>query len=169
VEYESDRNAIRGKDDNVEVGRLALTLAFVERSEFQRKYPSALKASEFVDQLLNSIPQGQTENLKTEREKLLSLYDGTNSGRAAVLNRLVSEPAMIDAHYNQAFVMVQYFSYLRREPDDSGFNFWVSTLKSKPLRDSGAARSMVCAFLSSTEYQNRFGMLTTASGSECPN
>ena len=76
---------------------------------------------------------------------------------------------MIDAHYNQAFVMVQYFSYLRRDADESGFNFWVNTLKSKPLRDSGAARSMVCAFLSSTEYQNRFGMLTTSSGSECAN
>jgi hypothetical protein len=169
AEYEADRNGIRSNNANVEDARLALALAFVQRNEFQRKYPATLKASEFIDQLLNSLPLSQTENGKTEREKLLSLYNGTNNGRAAILNRLVSEPGMIDAHYNQAFVMVQYFSYLRRDADESGFNFWVNTLKGKPLRDSGAARSMVCAFLASTEYQNRFGMLTTSSGNECAN
>jgi Matrixin/Domain of unknown function (DUF4214) len=169
AEYEADRNAIRSNHADVEDGRLALALAFVQRTEFQRKYPTSLKAAEFVDQLLKSLPQRQLESVEIEHEKLLSLYNGNDSGRAAILNRLVSEPGMIEGHYNQAFVMVQYFSYLRRDPDESGFNFWVNSLKSKPLRDSGAARSMVCAFLSSTEYQNRFGMLATTSGSECAN
>ena len=167
AEYETDRNVISNNSDG-ENGRLTLSLTFAQRPEFQRRYPSSLKAAEFVDQLLNSL-HFEPEDVKTDREQLVRLYDGTNNGRAAILNRVVSEQGLIDAHYNQAFVMVQYFSYLRRDPDESGFSFWVNTLKSKPLRDPGAARSMVCAFLSSTEYQNRFGMLTTSSGSECAN
>jgi hypothetical protein len=166
-EYENDRNALR--NNNAENNRLTFSLAFVERTEFQRKYPATLSANEFVDHLLNSLPKVQNESLSIERANLLSLYDGTNSGRAAIVNRINNDSGVSDGFYNHAFVMVQYFSYLRRDPDESGFNFWVNTLKSKPLRDGSAARSMVCAFLSSTEYQNRFGMLTTASGSECAN
>lgn len=168
AEYETDRNLINNNSEG-EDGRLTLALALVQRPEFQRRYPSSLKAAEFVDQLLNSLQPAQSEKLKLGSEELSRLYDGTNTGRAAILKRVVSEPAAIDVYYNQAFVMVQFFGYLRRDPDENGFNFWVNTLKSKPLRDPGAARSMVCAFLSSTEYQNRFGMLTTSSGSDCGN
>ena len=64
---------------------------------------------------------------------------------------------------------MQYFSYLRRDPDESGYNFWVNVLKSKPSRDPEAARAMVCAFLNSAEYQGRFGMLITHSSNECAN
>lgn len=168
-EYESDRNTINNYNADIENSRFALALAFVQRNEFQRIYPATLKAAEFVDQMLATISQNTNVNLKNERAKLVGLFDGTNAGRAAILTRLASLPAVIDAQYNQAFVLVQYFSYLRRDPDESGFSFWVNTLKSKPLRDPNAARSMVCAFLSSTEYQNRFGMLTTHSSGECGN
>jgi hypothetical protein len=43
----------------------------------------------------------------------------------------------------------------------------VNTLKSKPLRDAGAARSMVCSFMNSEEYQLRFGILTSHHTREC--
>jgi hypothetical protein len=168
-EYETDRNAILNYNSEIEESRLALALTFVQRPEFQRRYATTLKAPEFVDQLLSAISQNTGVDLKTDREALIGLFDGTNAGRAAVLARAVSQSSVVDAHYNQAFVLVQYFSYLRRDPDESGFNFWVNVLKSKPLRDPNAARSMVCAFLTSTEYQNRFGMLTTHSSGECGN
>ncbi|HSB26380.1 MAG TPA: matrixin family metalloprotease [Pyrinomonadaceae bacterium] len=168
-EYESDRNALSTYNTDIEDGRVAFALSFVQRAEFQRRYPTTLRASEFVDQLLGNVLQHTGIDLKTERTKLIGLYDGTNAGRAAVLSRVVSPASVIDAQYNQAFVLLQYFGYLRRDPDESGFNFWVNVLKSKPLRDPSAARSMVCAFLTSTEYQNRFGMLTTHSTGECGN
>ena len=168
-EYESDRSAISSYNTDIEDGRVAFALSFVQRAEFQRRYPTTLKASEFVDQLVGNVLQHTGIDLKTERTKLIGLYDGTNAGRAAVLSRVVSPSSVIDAQYNQAFVLLQYFGYLRRDPDESGFNFWVNVLKSKPLRDPSAARSMVCAFLTSTEYQNRFGMLTTHSTGECGN
>jgi hypothetical protein len=64
-------------------------------------------------------------------------------------------------NYNPALVLFQYFTYLRRNPDEAGFNAWVNTLKNKPLRDPDAARSLVCNFLNSAEYQSRFTMNPT--------
>jgi hypothetical protein len=113
--------------------------------------------------------QTADNDLSLQREPLIDSYDGTDTGRAAVLTRAFSSRVFSNAEYNQAFVLMQYFSYLRRDPDESGFNFWVNVLKSKPTRDSEAARSMVCAFLNSAEYQLRFGMLLTHSSNECGN
>ncbi len=163
VEFENDRNAIVSHSAEVEAGRLALALNFVQRPEFQKRYPESMKAAEFVDQLL----AGMSVDVKVEREALLVMFDGTISSRAAIVAKAVANQAFVDAQYNQAFVMTQYFSYLRRDPDETGLNFWVGVLKNKPLRDQEAARSMVCAFLNSTEYQNRFGMVTTHGIVEC--
>jgi len=167
AEYENDRNAINNHNAEIQASRLALALTFVQRGEFERKYPNTMKAGEFVDQLLNAVSQNASVDLKAERTTLIGLFDGTNAGRAAILARTISQPSVVDAEYNQAFVLVQYFSYLRRDPDDTGFNFWVNTLKSKPLRDPDSARQMVCTFLTSFEFQNRFGMVATHHSGEC--
>ena len=84
-----------------------------------------------------------------------------------MLTRLAADQRVVDAHYNQALVLFQYFTHLRRNPDDAGYNAWVNTLKSKPLRDPDAARSLVCNFLNSAEYQNRFGMVATHHSRDC--
>jgi len=128
-----------------------------------------LNTTEFVDRIMSSVSQSTDLDLKDQREALIGLSDGTSAGRAAILAAISAQSKVLDSQYNQAFVLVQYFGYLRRDPDDSGFNFWVNVLKSKPLRDADSARSMVCAFLNSTEYQNRFGMLATHNSGECGN
>jgi hypothetical protein len=169
TEYESDRKEIRSYNGGIEDARLALVQAFVQRPEFDQKYPKDLTKTEFVDRILSSVSQSTDLDLKNQREALLGLSDGTSAGRAAILAAISAQSNVRDSEYNQAFVLVQYFGYLRREPDDSGFNFWVNVLKTKPLRDPDSARSMVCAFLTSTEYQNRFGMLATHNSGECGN
>ena len=103
----------------------------------------------------------------SERNLLIGLLDDGVNGRAAVLTRLAADQRVIDAHYNQSLVAFQFFTHLRRNPDEAAFNSWLNTLKSKPLRDPDAARSMVCNFLNSPEYQNRFGMLATHHSREC--
>jgi hypothetical protein len=60
-------------------------------------------------------------------------------------------------------VLAQYFNYLRREPDDSGYNFWLNILNNQPNN----FRGMVCAFITSAEYQDRFGAVRTHSNAEC--
>jgi Matrixin len=158
-EFESDRALV--------ANHLALAAAFVERAEFKKKYPATMKPAEFVDSLITLLAQSSGVDLGSERSLLISLLDDSANGRAAVLARLASDQRVVDANYNQALVLFQYFSYLRRNPDDAAYNAWVNTLKSKPLRDPEAARSLVCNFLNSAEYQNRFGMLATHQPREC--
>jgi hypothetical protein len=167
TEFESDRATIASQKSEVEATRLALAAAFVERPEFKRKYPATMKPAEFVDSLLTILAQGAGVDLGPERSLLIGLLDDSANGRAAVLTRLASDQRVVDANYNSALVLFQYFSYLRRNPDETAYNTWVSTLKNKPLRDPDAARSLVCNFLNSSEYQNRFGMLATHNPRQC--
>ena len=126
-----------------------------------------MKPAEFVDSLISSLVQSTGIDLGSERSLLIGLLDDTANGRAGVLTRLATDQRVVDANYNHALVLFQYFTHLRRNPDEAGYNAWVTTLKSKPLRDPDAARSMVCNFLSSAEYQNRFGMNATHHSREC--
>jgi hypothetical protein len=167
AEFESDRAAILSQKGEVEAIRAALASAFVERPEFKRRFPSTMKRAEFVDSLIASLVQSSGVDFGSERSLLIGLLDDSANGRAAVLTRLALDQRVADAHYNHALVAFQYFTHLKRSPDESGFNAWVNTLKSKPLRDADAARSMVCTFINSAEYQNRFGMLVTHTNREC--
>jgi hypothetical protein len=167
AEFESDRAAILSQKGEVEAIRAALASAFVERPEFKRRFPSTMKRAEFVDSLIASLVQSSGVDFGSERSLLIGLLDDSANGRAAVLTRLALDQRVGDAHYNHALVAFQYFTHLKRSPDESGYNAWVNTLKSKPLRDADAARSMVCTFINSAEYQNRFGMLVTHTNREC--
>jgi hypothetical protein len=106
-------------------------------------------------------------DLTTERLNLVKLFDGTTQGRAAIVSRVAATQSFIDAHYNETLVQAQYFSFLRRDPDENGLNSWVNVLKNRPLRDANASRLLVCSFLNSIEYQQRFGLSPTHNGSEC--
>jgi hypothetical protein len=167
AELETDRAVILAQKSELEAVRLALASAFVDRAEFKRKYPATMKPSEFVDSLLATIVQTTGVDLSSERSLLIGLLDDPANGRAAVLTRLASDQRVVDANYNHALVLFQYFTYLRRNPDEAGLNAWVNALKSKPLRDPEAARSLVCNFLNSAEYQSRFTMNPTHNSREC--
>jgi hypothetical protein len=167
TEFETDRTAIASQKGDLEAVRAALTSGFVERPEFKRRFPATMKSIEFVDSIITSLVQSTGVDLSADRTGLIGLLEDGSNGRAAVLNRLASDQRLVDAQYNQALVLFQYFTHFRRNPDEAGYNAWVNTLKSKPLRDPDAARSLVCNFLNSAEYQNRFGMVATHSNRDC--
>ena len=83
------------------------------------------------------------------------------AGRAAALRRVADSASVRAAELNTAFVLLQYHGYLRRNPtdapntDDSGYQFWLGKL----LQFNGnyVAAEMVKAFITSSEYQQRFG------------
>jgi hypothetical protein len=56
---------------------------------------------------------------------------------------------------NTAFVTMEYFGYLRRDPDTAGFNFWFDKLNG--FGGDYIQSEMVKAFLTSSEYRQRFG------------
>ena len=98
--------------------------------------------------------------LETNAEVILpnkqSLIDALNSGaksRATVLREIVESQAVQDRFFIRAFVAMQYFGYLRRDPDPTGFQNWVNTLNADPNN----FRHMIFGFIYSHEYLSRFG------------
>ncbi len=155
--------------------QLALANAFVQRPEFLAKYPAGLTGPQFVDAVLGTITVDIGVDLTSQRDALISLFN--SGGRGAVIYRLaddnaqtnpINNRAFIDAEYNRAFVATQYFGYLRRDADIGGFLFWLGQVNNGPLRDTGKQHAMVCSFLTSTEYQQRFSQVVTHSNQECP-
>jgi hypothetical protein len=71
--------------------------------------------------------------------------------RAQVLRAVADSDAVGASEFNNAFVGMQYYGYLRRKPDDAGFQAWLLVLQ------SGNVRTMVDGFLNSVEYKLRFG------------
>jgi hypothetical protein len=57
--------------------------------------------------------------------------------------------------FNSAFVTMEYFGYLRRDPDTAGFNFWSDKLNS--FNGDFIKAEMVKAFIAASEYRQRFG------------
>ena len=85
------------------------------------------------------------------------------SARAGALRRVAENSTLAQQEFNRAFVLMQYFGYLRRNPNESpepglnydGYNFWLTKLNS--FNGDFASADMVKAFLISTEYRQRFG------------
>ncbi len=72
--------------------------------------------------------------------------------RAEVIRDLIEIPAFRQREYNPGFVLMQYFGYLRRDPDQGGYDFWVNI-----LNQYNDVHGMVDAFITSAEYRARFG------------
>ncbi len=87
--------------------------------------------------------------------------NNTPAGRASVLSKVAEDSDLAAAELNKAFVLMQYFGYLRRNPNDlpdtdhSGYNFWLTKLNQ--FNGDFRQAQMVFAFIDSIEYRQRFG------------
>jgi choice-of-anchor B domain-containing protein len=161
-EYSADRGLIV-EGPQLEHTKQAFASQWVQRAEFLQKYPSSLSPEQFVDALLQTVQQTTGVNLSSQRAALLNEYQ-SNGGRARVVRLLSDDAAVQNAEYNRAFVLMQYFGYLQRNPDEGGYQFWLDVVDN---RVPGNYRAMVCAFLTSTEYQQRFGPIVSRANSDC--
>jgi uncharacterized repeat protein (TIGR01451 family) len=87
------------------------------------------------------------------------IFNALNSGiitRAQVLRLITESEGLRQREFNRAFVLMEYFGYLRRDPDAAGYNFWLTKLNN--FNGDFVKAEMVKAFLSSSEYRQRFGM-----------
>ena len=124
------------------------------RGDFlQRRVPA-----DFVD-ALNSNTGGMLTS--TQRNDLVNGLLQLRETRATVLRKIAENQAFTNAEFNRAFVLMQYFGYLRRDPDDApdadmkGFNFWLNKLNQFHGNFNDA--EMVRAFIESIEFRRRFG------------
>jgi len=136
-------------------------LEFVQRPEFLAAFPASQAADQFVT-LLNTNAGGVLS--VTEKANLVGVLGTTPSDiakRAWVLRSIAEDPDLKSAEFNKAFVLMQYFGYLRRDPnvtpntDFSGYNFWLDKLNQ--FNGNFVQADMVKAFLVSGEFRQRFG------------
>ncbi|MEJ7615887.1 MAG: Calx-beta domain-containing protein [Pyrinomonadaceae bacterium] len=148
-EITADMRAVTGQTgDEVVQKKSAFTDAWVTKIDFQQSYPSSLNPQAFVDQL-----ERTAEVALANKAQLVSDLTSGAKTRAQVV-RAVVESAEVDVKfYNEAFVAMQYFGYLKRDPEPDGFNAWLRVINANP----SGARTMVDGFMNSVEYRGRFG------------
>ena len=145
-----------GWETVLDANKTAFVEEWVNRPEFKSIYDSK-SDSEFVDSLFANA--GIIDS--AERDGLVANLQGGTETRASLLRKVTELPSFSQKEFNSAFVLMQYFGYLRRNPDDApdnnldGFNFWLNKLNQFDGNYINA--EMVKAFISSTEYRQRFG------------
>jgi subtilisin-like proprotein convertase family protein len=145
------RNVIVGQPDwssILDANKRAFVDEWVKRPAFKAVYDGLSNAA-FVDNLL-----ANSAGFNGDRGALVG---GLNSGsltRAAVLRQIAENDGFASAKRNAVFVMMEYFGYLRRDPDENGYQFWLNKLNQHNGNFEEA--EMVKSFIVSGEYRNRF-------------
>jgi hypothetical protein len=128
----------------------AFIAAWVQRPEFVAAY-GGLSNGAFVDTLLGHTGVSFTQ---AERAALVSGLDTGAMTRATALREIAEDGRFVALKRNETFVMMQYFGYLRRDPDESGYRFWLNKLNQ--FGGNFEQAEMVKSFIVSGEYRNRF-------------
>jgi hypothetical protein len=138
----------------------AFVLAFVQRPEFLSQFPTTMTAQAFVDKLdVNS--EGALTGEKSNLVNMLGGDPADTAARAAVLRAAAENTTLHQREFNKAFVLMQFFGYLHRNPNDApdinynGWQFWYNKLNNEHGGNYESAE-MVKAFIVSIEYKDRF-------------
>jgi hypothetical protein len=176
AEFSSDRGKVIG-GSNLEASKQAFADEWVQRPAFVAAYPITMSNTEVVNKLFDSAGLRSSIYDALRQQEILALNSGRS--RALVLRDVIEIPDFKNvpnpndpryselkqiSEYNPAFVLMQYFGYLHRNVDQSGYDFWLDVVNN---REPNNYRAMVCAFITSTEYQLRFGSSVTRSNADC--
>jgi hypothetical protein len=150
----------------INANKQAFVNEFVTRAEFRAIY-DGLSNSQYVDKLFQTtsvtpaaterqaLIDGLTNSTETKASVLFKVVDGTTTitDGALVFNTTYGHQ-FYDNLFNAAFVQMEYFGYLLRDPDDGGYTFWLGKLNQA---GNWVDAQMVLAFIKSPEYRSRFG------------
>ena len=148
-----------GADAKLEANKNAYATQVVTSSAFITKYPTSLNASDYVDALYTSA--GVTPTTAERSAAITAFSTGGTAGRVAALRSVTDSNSVRTAEFSPSFVLMEYFGYLRRNPtdppdnNDNGYQFWLTKLNS--FGGDFRKSDMVKAFITSTEYRQRFG------------
>jgi len=147
----------------LENNKQAFALDFVQRSRFATAFATTLTPVQFVDQLFADA--GVTPSASDRQTAINEFGSATNTSdataRARALRDVAENATLNSQEFNRAFVLMQFFGYLRRNPNDpqdtdyTGYEFWLNKLNQ--FNGNFVAAEMVKAFITSVEYKQRFG------------
>jgi hypothetical protein len=155
--------------DVINANKQAFVNAFVTRTDFRAIY-DGMTAAQFVDRLfgttgvtpsgadrqalIDELTNGGMSN-SAKASVLFKVVDGTTTGAGGVLTfNTTYGQAFYNNLFNAAFVQMEYFGYLQRDPDSGGYDFWLGKLN---FFGDWVNAEMVKAFINSPEYRSRFG------------
>ncbi len=154
-----------GWETVLENNKQAFAGEFVQRSRFTTAFPTAMTPAQFVDKLFtnSSVTPSATDRNAAINEFGSATNTADTAARARALRRVAENSTLNTQEFNRAFVLMQYFGYLRRNPNDApepslnydGYNFWLNKLNA--FNGNYVSAEMVKAFIVSSEYRQRFG------------
>ncbi|HEX8127745.1 MAG TPA: Calx-beta domain-containing protein [Pyrinomonadaceae bacterium] len=152
AEFVRDTARITGQTlAEIDASKDAFAQAWMQRADFRAAYFSTGGAdSDYVSRLIANTGATLTGNVT--RATLEADLRENRRTHAGVLRAIVDHPNVEAALYNEAFVTMQYFGYLKRDPEEEGFQNWMRVIN----RGDGY-RVMVHGFVNSVEYRARFG------------
>ena len=162
AEFTADRALVQF-GPNLEQSKQSFANNWVTRSEFVSFYPASQTPEQFVNKLFDTallIP------FTADRQaEIAAMQSPTNpKSRADVVRTVAEMTAFRNREFNPSFVLMQYFGYLRRDPDLGGYNFWLNVINN---REPNNYPGMICSFITSEEYQVRFAPVVSRTNAEC--
>jgi hypothetical protein len=146
-EFVPDLASVSGFLDanQLEAAKVAFIAGFMARPAFASTY-NPLTNQQYVDMLLNTA--GVT---MSSRQAMIDGLNNSTMTRGQVLRQIVESTEVSTKYNHQAYAVMEYFGYLRRQPD-SFYLQWIAVLDA-----TNDPRGMVTGFVNSAEYRNRFG------------
>jgi hypothetical protein len=148
------------------LGKDAYLLDFMNEPEFVTLYGQYLS----VNHLTATDAEGFVNALCTKsgimpasKQTLINNLQTGVKDPAHTLEDFILTPEMSSIgtlYYDRGFITMQYFGYLRRDPDAGGFQFWVNQLIGPNAPHRQDYRFMVGGFLQSDEYRFRFALIS---------
>ncbi|HVF86814.1 MAG TPA: PQQ-dependent sugar dehydrogenase [Pyrinomonadaceae bacterium] len=160
AEFIPDMSRLSGFQTPIEqeVNKENFVSDFMARPEFAARYSAlttAAQAQAFVEKL------EMTAGVKVAEPLRAQLISGMSSGQktaAQTLRAFIESQQVWDRFFYRGFVAMQYFGYLRRDPETAGYNDWVDVLTNgRGQIGRGNYRHLIFGFIYSTEYRARFG------------
>jgi hypothetical protein len=146
----------------LENNKVAFSQAFVQRSQFTGVYQNSMAPANFVDALFAKagVTPSAADRMAVINDfgTATDISDVTQRGKA--FRDVAENSTLSNAEQNRAFVLMQYFGYLRRDPnsgpdtDYTGYDFWLTKLNQ--FNGNFINAEMVKAFISASEYRTRF-------------
>ena len=155
---------------DVESKKLAFVNSFMQLPEFTNNFTGltdSTHAAQFIAKLEQigrvTLPATATTDPgqppQYGRQQLITLMASGQFTAAQTLRAFIEQKVVWDTYFFRAFVAMEYFGYLKRDPEPAGYDDWVDVL-TNGRASAGIApadyRHLVFGFIWSTEYRSRF-------------
>ncbi len=173
TEFMGEMRRLSGQmtDSEQEVRRADFIARFMQLPEFTSNFAGltdSSHAAQFIAKLEQTARLTLPESATTQpgqapqygRQQLINLMASGQFSAAQTLRAFVEQKVVWDTYFYRAFVAMQYFGYLRRDPEAAGYDDWVDVLTNgRPAQGIPASdyRHLIFGFVYSVEYRERFG------------